>query len=320
MTEIIIRDGIVSKLTIQPTIAWDAIRNGDNPYGVFDGQNYLTWNDFTTATTANLVSYFDTNRDMELPQYYEWKSTFYDVASIPWSLYGLKYNGFFKYNGYDISFSGYDAAIGAVMQISQNDVFTSHINLFSFVKTISNSSNDTPSWFPISLDYDVQASSPLVHRFHFRSGKEFATITMSGSSFDITKPHLFAIKCTLVGDIINVNLYIDKQLITTLSAIDTASAQGWQTYNSALPNSFIIGGYLGNQFPATFALEDLGVYAVFYYYESYNHSEVFDLCKYRYNVPDVTYSPSVSTVTLNATQVAIIGSTLFSNVNYIAFI
>ena len=143
---------------------------------------------------------------------------------------------------------------------------------------------------------------------------------MSGSSFDITKPHLFAIKCTLVGDITNANLYIDKQLVTTLSAIDTANAQGWQTYNSALPNSFIIGGYLGNGSPATFALKDLGVYAVFYYYELYNHSEIFDLCKYRYNVPDVTYSPSVSTVTLNATEVAIIGSTLFSNVNYIAFI
>jgi hypothetical protein len=320
MTEIIIRDGIVTKLTTQPTIVWDALRNGDNPYGGFDGQDYLTWNDFTTANTANLVSYFDDNHDMVLPTYYEWKSTFYNVSSIPWSLYALKYNAFFKYNGYNILFTNPNLAIGAVMQISDNEVLSSFINLFSFVKTISNNSNDSPSWFPISLDYDKQASAPLFHRFHFRSGREFATILISDSSFDISKPHLFAIKCNLNQDITNVSLYIDKQLITTLDAIDTSSAQGWQTYNSALPNSFIVGGYLGNQFPTTFAINDLGVYAVFYYYESYNHSEVFDLCKYRYGVPDVTYSPSVSKVTLSATQIPIFGSTQFSNSNYIGFI
>jgi hypothetical protein len=325
MTEIIIRDGIVSSLTTQPTIAWDAIRNGDNPYGVFDGEYYLTWNAFsvdynnyTNPTSYNLVSYFDENHNIQLPQYYNWKTAFYDIQSIAWPLYESSSNGFFKYNGDDISFYQVDSAIGAIMQISSNDVSTSFVNLFSFVKTISNSSNDSPSWFPIALDYDKQSSSPLIHRFHFRSGKQFSTITINGSSFDITQPHLFAIKC----DATNISLYIDSQLITTLNAIDITSGQGWKSYNSAYPNSFIIGGYLGNQFPVptTFAIKGLGVYAVFQYNSSYNHSEVFDLCKYRYNVPDVTYSPSVSTITLGATQIPIFGSTQFSNINYIEFI
>lgn len=320
MTEIIIRDGIVSKLTTQPTIVWDALRNGDNPYGVFNAQNYLAWNDFTTANTANLVSYYDENHDMPLPQYYEWKSEFQNITSIPWSLYALNSNGFFKYNGYNISFYGTNTAIGSVLQIPLNDEFSSLQNLFSFVTTAS-SSNDSPLWFPISLDYDKQSATPLVHRFHFRSGKQYATITINGNSFDITKPHLFAIKCILFGDITNVQLYIDKQLICTLDAIDTASNQGWRSYNSSLPNSFIFGGYMGyGLFISNRALNPLGIYSIFYYDQNYDHSEIFDLCKYRYSIPDITYAPTLSVVTLNATQIPIFGSTQFSVSNYIEFI
>jgi hypothetical protein len=311
MTEIVIRDGIVSSLTTQPTIVWDAIRNGDNPYGTFDSNSFITWNDYSTSTTFNLVSYFDENHDMELPQYYEWKNTFFDVASLSWSLYGLSYNSFFKYNGDNILFNTNGYGFGAVIQLlpKTDSIFNSGSNIFSLISTTGNS-NDPPSWIPISLDYDLSQISPTtIHRFHFRVGREYATITINASSFDITKPHVYSIRGLPSGDIIAVYLYIDSKLVAQLTGFDFSAALGWQTYNTATPNSFIVGGNVGLELPSPYTTKKMGVYSIFFYQDSYNYAEIFDLCKYRYNVPDVTFTPSVTYTTFNPPYVSVFGAT-----------
>jgi hypothetical protein len=308
MTEIVIRDGIVNALTTQPTIAWDAIRNGDNPYGTFDGNNFITWNDYSTSSTFNIVSYFDENHDMQIPQYYEWKNTFFDVASLSWSLYGLSYNSFFKYNGDNILFNTNGYGFGAVIQLlpKTDSAFNSGFNIFSLISSIGNS-NGAPSWIPVSLDYDLSQISPtIIHRFHFRSGREYATITINASNFDITKPHVYSISGLPNEDNPFIGLYIDGQYVASLTLVTDIV---WKPYNTATPNSFIVGGNVGLELPQPNTVKKMGVYSIFFYQDSYNYAEIFDLCKYRYNVPDVTFTPSVTYTTFNPPYVSVFGAT-----------
>jgi hypothetical protein len=320
MTEIIIRDGIVSSLTNEPTIVWDAVRNGDNFYGTFNGNSFLTWNDFSKSTIYNLVSYFDENHSMNIPTYYEWNTDFYDTMPIKWSLYQLNYNGFFKYNGNNINFSTNGYGLGAVIQlVIPSNVYVSGFNIFSLIATIGNS-NESPSWIPISLDYDLTSSSPLIHRFHFRSGREYATITINNSNFDITKPHVYSISGTPNNDNPFVDLYIDNKLVSSLIHVSPDIGSGWRTYNTSTIDCFIIGGNVGLQLPQPNTIQGMGIYSIFFYQNSYNYSEIFDLCKYRYNVPDVVFTPSVSYTTLNPPYVAVIGSTQFNDGQYISIL